>query len=93
MTGQIQKAHDYMYWEFPESGGQQAVRIGKWKGIRQNIKKGNLKVELFNLETDLKELTDISARYPEIVKKMEDIMVREHAPAKQDIFKMKAIGD
>jgi len=93
LKGQKQKEHGYLYWEFPETGGQQAVRIGKWKGIRQNILKGNLKVELYDLETDLQELTDVSAKYPEIVKRMEQIMVKEHVSATQDIFRMKAIGD
>ena len=67
--------------------------MGKWKAIRQNISKGNLKIELYNLEADLQELTDVSAKYPEIVKKMEQIMVAEHVPAVQEIFKMKALGD
>ena len=60
---------------------------------RQKISKGNLKIERYNLETDLQELTDVSAKYPEIVKKMEQIMVKEHVPAIQEIFKMKALGD
>ena len=29
--------HDYLYWEIPEYGGQQAVRIGQYKAIRKNI--------------------------------------------------------
>jgi arylsulfatase len=93
LTGRRQKAHPYLYWEFPETGGQQAVRMGKWKGIRQEIKKGNLKIALYNLETDLQELQDVSAKYPEIVRQMEQIMVKEHVPATQEIFRMKAIGD
>lgn len=93
LTAKSQKIHPYLYWEFPETGGQQAVRLGKWKGIRQNIRKGNLKVELYNLETDLQELQDVSAQYPDIVKQMEQIMAKEHVPAMQEIFRMKAIGD
>jgi arylsulfatase len=93
LTGSRQKAHPYLYWEFPETGGQQAVRMGKWKGIRQNIKKGNLKIELYNLETDMQEQVDLSTQFPEIVRQMEQIMVREHVPAQQEIFRMKAIGD
>ncbi len=93
LLGKKQKAHDYLYWEFPETGGQQAVRIGKWKSIRFNIQKGILKTELYNLETDLQELTDVSAQNPDIVKRMEQIMKKEHVPAEQDIFKMKALGD
>src|SRR5262249_42708448 len=36
--GQIK--HSYLYWEFPGYGGQQAVRLGDWKGVRQNLAKG-----------------------------------------------------
>ncbi len=32
LQGKEQKKHEYLYWEFPETGGQQAVRMGKWKG-------------------------------------------------------------
>ena len=93
LLGKKQKAHPYLYWEFPETDGQQAIRLGKWKGIRQDIKKGNLHIQLFNLESDLQELNDVSAQHPEIVKTMAEIMVREHVPATQAIFKMKALGD
>ena len=93
LTGRKQRQHDYLYWEFPEYGGQQAVRMGKWKGIRKDIMKGNLKVELFNLETDLQELTDLSASYPELVRQMEQIMVNEHVPATIGLFRMKQLGD
>lgn len=63
-----QNEHKYLYREFSETGGQQTVRMKQWKGIRQNISKGNLKIELYNLDTDLQELTDISSKHPEIVK-------------------------
>lgn len=93
LLGSKQTEHPYLYWEFPETGGQQAVRIGKWKGIRPNIGKGNLKIELYNLDTDPQELTDLASQNPEIVRQIEQIMAKEHVPATQDIFKMKALGD
>ena len=34
---------NFLYWEFPSYQGQQAVRMGKWKAIRKNIFKGNLR--------------------------------------------------
>ena len=73
-----QKDHPYLYWEFPESGGQQAVRIGQWKGIRLNIKKGNLKIQLFDLATDIQETYDVADSHPDIVKQMEEVMKKEH---------------
>jgi arylsulfatase A-like enzyme len=88
-----QKKHEFLYWEFPEYGGQQAVRMGKWKGIRKDIFSGNLKTELYNLEIDIQELNDVAAQYPEIVKKIEEIFLKEHTPAENDRFKFKQLGD
>ncbi len=73
-----QQQHDYLYFEYPEYGGQQAVRMGKWKAIRLNLMKGTIKTQLFDLSTDIKEQNDVAAKYPDIVKKMEDIMKNEH---------------
>ncbi|MGY8686846.1 MAG: sulfatase-like hydrolase/transferase, partial [Verrucomicrobiales bacterium] len=36
--------HDYLYWEFHEREGKQAVRFGNWKALRQPF--GNGHVEL-----------------------------------------------
>jgi len=88
-----QTEHEYLYWEFPESGGQQAVRLGKWKGIRKNIKQDSLRVQLYNLEEDIQELTDVSAQNPEIVQKIESIFKEEHIPAEIERFKMKQLVD
>ncbi|MHC4487471.1 MAG: arylsulfatase, partial [Planctomycetota bacterium] len=34
-----QKKHDYLFWDFAGYGGQLAVRMGKWKGIKSNLRK------------------------------------------------------
>lgn len=88
-----QKQHEFLYWEFPSYQGQQAIRMGKWKGIRANIFKGNMKLALYNLETDLREERDIAADYPDIIAKMEAIMEKEHTPAEIERFKIKQLGD
>jgi arylsulfatase len=89
-----QKKHPFLYWEFPGYNGQQAVRLGNWKGIRFNLDKGNLKIKLFDLDNDMQEQHDIAYQHPDIVKKMEEIMKKEHTTAAVDRFKMKAIdGD
>ncbi|RLD79817.1 MAG: N-acetylgalactosamine-6-sulfatase [Bacteroidetes bacterium] len=93
LLGEEQKEHDHLYWEFPSYGGQQAVRMGKWKGIRNNIKKGNTEIELYNLEKDIKELNNLAEQYPDIVKKIEEIMKEEHTQSDIERFKMEAIGD
>ena len=93
MGGEIQRTHEFLYWEFPASGGQQAVRMGKWKGIRKNIFNDSLQIQLYNLEEDIQELNDVSAQYPEIVQRIEEIFKQEHTPAEIERFKIKQLGD
>ncbi len=84
-----QRKHEFLYWEFPGYGGQQAVRLGDWKAIRQNMHKGNMTIQLFNLADDIGETTDLAARHPEIVERMEKIMREQHTPSK--LFPMKSL--
>ncbi|MDB4584389.1 arylsulfatase, partial [Draconibacterium sp.] len=74
----IQNNHKNLYWEL---GRNQAVRLGKWKGIRRNGNDQLGKLELYNLETDIQERNNLVADYPEIVKQIEAIMADEHKPA------------
>jgi arylsulfatase len=93
ISGHDQNSHEYLYWEFAGYGGQQAVRMGPWKAIRKNIRKGNLEIELYNLDEDIREENNLSEMYPEIIKKVEEIMKEEHTPSTLDRFKLKALGD
>ena len=83
----------FLYWEYPEVGGQQAVRLGKWKLIRTGLRKGELKTALYDLESDLREEHDVAAQHPEILSQMETILRASHTPPALDAFKMKALGD
>ena len=74
LLGQEQKeAHEYLYWEFFELGGKQAILKGKWKAIRLNVRGGAEKMvfELYNLETDPEEKNNVAAQNPELVKEFE----------------------
>lgn len=86
-----QEQHPYLYWEFPASGGQQAVRMENWKVLRKNIQQGNLELELYNLEADIQELHNVAAEHPEIIREMELIMEKEHEPAALERFRMEAL--
>ncbi|MEM9161373.1 MAG: arylsulfatase, partial [Verrucomicrobiota bacterium] len=88
-----QAEHPHLYWEFPAYQGQQAVRMGKWKGIRKNIFKGNLTLELYDLEKDPREQVNLAGNYREIVEEMEAIMTRERVTATLEKFRMKELGD
>jgi uncharacterized sulfatase len=75
---QQQRQHDYLYWEFYERGGKQAVRAGKWKAIRMPMFTGP--IELYDLSQDLGEAHDVSGEHPELVTRMADIMQAAHRP-------------
>ena len=88
-----QHTHQYLYWEFPAYKGQQAVRLGDWKGIRKNIFEGNMDIELFDLKNDLREEQDVADQHPEIVQRIQQIMQEAHKPAAIERFKMTQLGD
>jgi arylsulfatase A-like enzyme len=66
---------EFLYWEFHEGGFAQAVRAGDWKAVRKGL---NGAVELYDLRNDVGETHDVAARHPEIVRRVEGIMRREH---------------
>ncbi|AQT68199.1 Arylsulfatase precursor [Anaerohalosphaera lusitana] len=79
-----QKPHEYLYWEFPSYGFQQAVRMGDWKGYRRNLKKDpDPKLQLYNLKTDPSEQNDVADQHPEVVKNIETIMKEAHTPSEK----------
>jgi len=88
LKGKTQEKHKYLYWEFPSYGGQQAIRIDDWKGIKKGLLQGLSKLKLYNLSMDSKELNDVASEYPEIVEIMENLMKEAHKTPKMDIFKI-----
>lgn len=88
-----QKEHEFLYWEYPQSGGQQAVRMGKWKGLRMNMQEGNMVIDLFNLEDDPREQNNVAGQYPDIVSQIEKIMVEQHTTPEVETFKIKGLDD
>jgi len=66
-----QKQHDFLYWEFHERGTtEQAVRLGRWKGIRHAPSSS---IELYDLSRDPGEQHDVAAQHPEIVNKIQEL--------------------
>lgn len=76
LTGQgEQEEHDYLYWEFHEGGGKQALRMGDWKGVRLNVSRpGETVFELYDLSKDIHEDHDVASAHPEIVERMSFLM-------------------
>ncbi len=74
-----QTEHDYLYWEFHERGGKQAVRKNNWKAVRLNVLDNpNSPIELYNLDIDLQEENNLAEDYPFIVAEMIKIMDESH---------------
>lgn len=74
-----QKQRSYMYWEYPDKGGQLAVRLGKWKGIKTELNANPQAAwQLYDLVTDEKEAKDVAAKHPEIISQFNAIVKKEH---------------
>lgn len=81
LLGKTQEPRPFLYREFPSYGGQQSVRVGDWKAIRQNMSRGNLDIELYNLAKDIGEKNNVAKEYPEVVERLAKLMKREHTPS------------
>jgi len=80
-----QKKHDYLYWEFHEQGGRQAVRKGRWKAVRLQVERDpNGPLELYDLQADPQEKDNIASEHPDIVGRMAQIMAEAHTDS--DVF-------
>ena len=83
LGGKNGREHKYFYWEFHEQGGKQAVRMGDWKVVKNNVSiNANAPVELFNLKTDPSEKNNVAAQYPSIVKRAEQLFKEAYVPNK-----------
>ena len=75
-----QKEHEYLYFEFQELGGRQAVRQGPWKLVHMAVRTENARYELYNLDSDPGETEDVAELYPEVVERLQGIMREAHIP-------------
>ncbi|MGB1707702.1 MAG: sulfatase/phosphatase domain-containing protein, partial [Rubripirellula sp.] len=82
LKGQKQPEREYLYREFPSYGGQQTIRVGDWKAVRQNMGKGNLDIELYNIADDIGEKNNVAADNPAVVARLEKMMSEVRTPSK-----------
>ena len=80
LSGQKFQRTKPMLWEFHGYGLQLAVTDFPWKAIRQQTRKRNSKWELYNLEKDPNEKTNLAAKHPKILNRLKDISRSDRSP-------------
>ncbi len=86
LLGEHQEEHDYLYWEFHERGGRQALRKGDWKLLQYNVNKDPRKpYELYNLKNDPGEENDLADTKPEILEQLKALL--KNARTDSEVFK------
>lgn len=77
-----QPTHPFLYWEFHEQGGKQAVRQGNWKAIRLNVNEpSKTVVEVYDLSTDPGETKNIAAQNSQKLAELVKLMDQSHRPS------------
>ena len=80
-----QVEHAYLYWEFHEKGGRQAIRMGDWKAVKYNVlETPNKPMILYNLFNDIGEKNNVANKFPEVVKQIESLFQEARTPS--DVF-------
>ncbi len=82
LLGQQQPPRPYLYREFGAYGGQQSIRVGDWKAIRQNMSQGKLEIELYDLAQDVGEQQNVANDHPDIVARLAKLMEQVRTPSK-----------
>jgi arylsulfatase len=82
-----QATHPYLFWDFAGYGGQIAVRIGRWKGVRRDLRRNpDAPLELYDLQADVGETTDVGPQHPDVVAQMRRIMLEAREPPSVKAF-------
>jgi arylsulfatase A-like enzyme len=82
-----QEEHEFLYWEFHEQGGKQALRMGKWKAVRLGVSKdARAPVMLFDITKDIAEQNDVAGKFPEVAARAARIMAEQHE--KSDVYRL-----
>jgi hypothetical protein len=71
LFGKPQQPDRPLYWETFGGGFHQAVRMGRWKGVRHGL---SAPLELYDLSSDIGESKNIAAAQPDVVRKMQEYL-------------------
>ena len=79
-AGRKQQTHEYLYWEL---GKQTAVRWNNWKAVKPGAK---ATWELYDLNTDISETTNVADSTPEVLNQMKGFAKAAHVDAVEGTF-------
>jgi arylsulfatase A-like enzyme len=98
LLGRRQRERPFLYREFPGYGGQQSIRVGDWKAVRQNLAprgagppRPDLRTQLYQLRNDPAEARDVAAEHPRRVARLEQLMRRQHRVSR--LFPLPALDE
>ena len=65
LKGKTDQLHNELYWSSAGAKGKWAIRSGNWKLVAEKRR-----VELYDLEKDISETTDLAAKHPKVVSEL-----------------------
>ncbi len=90
---QEQPTHDFLYWEFHEQGGKQAILKDQWKAVRLEVKKDPRgPLALYNLTLDPFEKDNVVEAHPELANQFSQLMETVRIPSEKFNFGMKTFS-
>jgi arylsulfatase A-like enzyme len=81
--------HPFLYWEHYvswEKKFSQAIRKDEWKALRIGVAGEPVRLELYDLNTDLGEQENLASRYPEKMNVMIQLMDSASTPPENETF-------
>lgn len=70
-----QQEHEYLYWEFHEKNGRQAIRKGDWKLVRYDVfSPEKMTTELYNIAEDPAETRNVAEKNQDIAEELLHLM-------------------
>jgi len=87
LLGEEQATHEFLYWEFHERGGKQAILKDEWKAVRLRVAEDpHGPLELYNLADDPFEKENVAAAHPDLTEMFSQMMEEERVPSRSFNF-------